>query len=112
MIEDQPSVTRRQPLALEGWIHDILYCDPKESRAFLRILSTENLQKGEMFAHVGQNQTLENQTVDACREPFAVKDWTPEILHCDPNESKAFLWILSTEGCGIRLCWAHSKWKP
>ena len=40
-IEDHPSAVRREPYALAGWIQEILYCDPKGSRAFLRILSTE-----------------------------------------------------------------------
>jgi len=40
-IEDHPLATRYEPSALEGWILEILYCDPKGSRAFLRILSTE-----------------------------------------------------------------------
>ena len=31
----------QEPFALEGWILEILCCDPKGSRAFLRILSTE-----------------------------------------------------------------------
>ena len=32
---------RREPFALEGWFLEIFCCDPKGSRAFLRILSTE-----------------------------------------------------------------------
>ena len=40
-LEDHPVDTRREPSALEGWILEIRYCDPKGSRAFLRILSTE-----------------------------------------------------------------------
>ena len=34
--EDAP----REPSALEGWILEVLCCNPKGSRAFLRILST------------------------------------------------------------------------
>jgi len=40
-LKDHPLDTRREPSALEGWILEILYCDPKGSRAFLRILSTK-----------------------------------------------------------------------
>jgi len=35
-------LARREPSALEGWILEILHCAPKGSRAFLRILSTED----------------------------------------------------------------------
>ena len=31
----------RQPFALEGWILEILYCDPKGDTAFMRILCTK-----------------------------------------------------------------------
>ena len=34
-----PLDPRREPSALEGWILEVLYCDPKGGRAFLRILS-------------------------------------------------------------------------
>jgi len=37
-IEDHLGDTRREPSALEGWIHEVFDCDPKGSRAFLRIL--------------------------------------------------------------------------
>ena len=40
-IEDHPLAFPREPSALEGWIKEILYCDPKGSRAFPRTLSTE-----------------------------------------------------------------------
>ena len=40
-FENHPSDARREPSALEGRLLEILYCDPKASRAFLRILSTE-----------------------------------------------------------------------
>ena len=40
-LEDHPSAACREPSALEGWILEVIYCDPKESKAFLRILSTE-----------------------------------------------------------------------
>ena len=40
-LEDRPLDTRREPSALEGWILELLYCDPKGRRACLRILSTE-----------------------------------------------------------------------
>jgi len=39
--EDDPLDVPREPSALEGWTLEVLYCDPKGSRAFLRILSTE-----------------------------------------------------------------------
>ena len=39
--EDHPVGARREPSALGVWIFDILCCDPKGSRAFLRILPTE-----------------------------------------------------------------------
>jgi len=32
-----------------------------------------------------------------------------EVLYCDPKGTSAFLRILSTEGRGVRLCWAFSK---
>ena len=40
-LEDHPLAVRREPSALEGWTLEVLYCDPKDSRAFLRILSAE-----------------------------------------------------------------------
>jgi len=43
-IKDHPLDARREASALEGWILDILWCDPndpKGSSALLRILSTE-----------------------------------------------------------------------
>ena len=42
---------RREPSALEGWILEILGCDPKASRAFLRILSTEGRGVGLRCEH-------------------------------------------------------------
>ena len=32
-----------------------------------------------------------------------------EILCCDPKGHRALLWVPSTEGRGVRLCWALSK---
>ena len=40
-LEDHPLAARREPPALEECILEVRYCDPKESRAFLRILCTE-----------------------------------------------------------------------
>ena len=40
-IEDHTLAHRREPSALEGWILEILSCDPKGGRTFLLILSTE-----------------------------------------------------------------------
>ena len=37
----RPLCHRWEPCALEGWILEILCCDPKGSRAFLRVLATE-----------------------------------------------------------------------
>ena len=39
--EDHPLAARREPSALEGWILEVLYCDPKVSRAFMRFVPTE-----------------------------------------------------------------------
>ena len=47
----------------------------------------------------------------ARREPSALEGWILEVLYCNPQGSRAFLRILSTEGRGIRLCWALSKFK-
>jgi len=41
LFEDHPLDACREPSALEGWTLEVLYCDPKGSRAFLRIHSTE-----------------------------------------------------------------------
>jgi hypothetical protein len=45
-FEDHPLDARRTTSALEGLIREILCCDPKESRAFLWILSTEGRSAG------------------------------------------------------------------
>ena len=42
-------------------------------------------------------------------EPSALKGWILEVLCCNPKGGRAFLRILSTEGRGVRLCWAASK---
>ena len=39
-IQDHLLDAWREPAALEGWILQVLCCDPKGGRAFLRILST------------------------------------------------------------------------
>jgi len=41
LLKDLQTDARREPSALEGWILQVLYCDPNGSRAFLRILSAE-----------------------------------------------------------------------
>jgi len=41
------------------------------------------------------------------RDPSALEGWIL-YLGCDLEESRAFLRILSTEGRGVRLCWALS----
>ena len=38
-----------------------------------------------------------------------MEGWILQVLYCDPNGSRAFLRILSTEGRGVRIWWAHSK---
>ena len=40
-IEDHPLDIRREPSTLKGWTLEVLHCDSKRSRAFLRILSAE-----------------------------------------------------------------------
>jgi len=52
---------------------------------------------------------LEDHPLDPRREPFALEGWILEIFCCDPKGSRAVLWILSTEGRGVRLCWEKSK---
>ena len=44
--EAHPIDPRHEPSALEGWILEILGCDPKGSRGFLRILSTKGQSDG------------------------------------------------------------------
>ena len=61
--------------------------------------------QGGVFAYVGLIQNLKNQKEAARREPSALKDWIVEILCCDSKGSRNFLWILSTEASGVRLCW-------
>jgi len=39
-LEDHPFSARREPSALKSWILEVLYCDPKRSRAYPRMLST------------------------------------------------------------------------
>ena len=39
--EDHPSAARRELSALEGWILEVFYCEPKGRRAFWRILPKE-----------------------------------------------------------------------
>jgi len=51
------------------------------------------------------------KTLDARREPSSLEGWILEVLCCEPKGSRAFLRILSTEGRGVRLCWALSKLK-
>ena len=38
LIEDFPLAAHRTPFVPENWILEVLYCDPKGGRAFLRIL--------------------------------------------------------------------------
>jgi len=45
----------------------------------------------------------------ARREPSALEGWILEVLYCNPKGSRGFLRNLSTEGRGVRLCWALSK---
>ena len=40
-LEDHPLDPRCEPSALEGWVLEIICCDPKGNRAVLRILFTE-----------------------------------------------------------------------
>ena len=40
-LEDHPLAARRESSEQEGWIFEVLYCDPKGSTAFLQILSTK-----------------------------------------------------------------------
>jgi len=47
-LEDHPLVARREPFALEDWILESLYCDPKGSGLFCGSF----LRKGEVFAYV------------------------------------------------------------
>ena len=42
-------------------------------------------------------------------EPSALYCWILEIRHCTPKGRRALLRVPSTEGRGIRLCWALSK---
>ena len=35
--------------------------------------------------------------------------WILEILYCNPKGRRAYLRVPSTEGRGVRLCWAKSK---
>jgi len=50
-FEDHPLVARRELSALEGWILEVLYCDPKGSRAILRLLFTERPDVRLWWAH-------------------------------------------------------------
>jgi hypothetical protein len=88
-----PSANR---LLEESWVLEILYCDPKGSMGFLRILSTEGRGVRLWWAH---------------SKPERPKglDWILEILCYCPKGSKAFLRSLSTKGWGVGLCWMHSK---
>ena len=56
---DHPLDARQEPSALERWILEVLYCDPKGSRAFLRIIS-RILRKSKVFAYVGLSQNLKD----------------------------------------------------
>jgi len=40
---------------------------------------------------------------------WRLEDWALEVVYCDPERSRAFLRILSTEGRGVCLWWAVSK---
>ena len=40
-LGDHPLATRREPSVLEGWILEIFYCKPKESKAFMRTFFME-----------------------------------------------------------------------
>ena len=61
--------------------------------------------------NLNANAPLEDHPLDPRREPSALEGWIREILCCDPKGSMAFLWMLSTEGRGAGLCWAHSRRK-
>jgi len=110
--------------ALQGWILEILCCDPKGSRAFLRILSTEGRGVGlcwEKSKHKGPNgpfikapiapiapiapTAIEGHPLDARREPSALQGWIRGVLymHFDPKGSRSFLRMFSMEGRGVRL---------
>ena len=54
---------------------------------------------------------IEDHPLGARREPSALEGCTLGVLCCDPKGIMAFLWILSTEGRGGCLWWAHSKRK-
>ena len=57
----------------------------------------------------GPKGSIEDHPLDARREPSALEGWILEVLYRDPKESRACMRILSTEGRGVRLCWALSK---
>jgi len=58
---------------------------------------------------VGITCPIDDHPLDARREPSALEGWTLEVLYCDPKGGRAVLRIFSTEGRGVRLCWAPTK---
>ena len=87
LIEDHPFASRLEPFALGGWMFDMMYCNPKGSKAFLQILSMKGRGVGLCWAF---------------SKPQGLRG-------CDPKESKAFVRIIFTEGRGVGLCWAKSR---
>ena len=52
---------------------------------------------------------LEDHPLHTRCEPSALERWILEILRRDSKGIRGFLRILSTEGRGVRLRWAHSN---
>ena len=52
---------RREPFALQGWILEILHCDPKGSRAFFADFADPSY--GRAIAYVGRIQDLKDLKV-------------------------------------------------
>ena len=64
-FEEHPLNARREPSALEGWILEVLYCDPQKT-CFQKTCSLAGLfcvsflRKGKVFACVGLIQNLKD----------------------------------------------------
>ena len=109
-------------------ILEILCCDPKGSRDFLWILSTEGRSVGLCWAKSKPKGpkapacdhghclypftcAIEDRPLAAHREPHALVGWFLQVLYCVPKGSRFFWRILSTEGPGGRLCRSKSRSK-
>ena len=81
---------------------------PEEAWSFYKTISCVRLcwELEEPKGPKGQSSKAP-KPLAARREPSALEGWVLEVLYCNPKGSRAFLQILSTEGRGVRLCWAR-----